>query len=305
MGQAVARELELWSNEWVPSAPIIWTTPEEFRSSITTAIDEFYVNLCNGELWTIYWCAGLGTVAAGPIIIDGEYERAKIFIECLKRRMGEAAPNGTIFYSSSAGGIYGASEDTLISEESNVAVSSSYGAMKFHVENLFRQWASDAHGRVAIGRISNLFGQGQNIQKQQGLISAACLALLKQQPLGIFVSLDTTRNYLYVADAAKIITHFTMKVMRMPVGSQELKIVCSPYNLSIAAVLYEIRKVFGRKPAVGFGNRLEMPTYTRNLSLMSIRHVELDPLQFTPMSIAIAETRRELLRELMDGLLAP
>lgn len=304
LGQAVTRELERAHGVWAPSAPIIWTTSETFQSSIEVAVEEFSCQLReNGGHWTIYWCAGIGTIGATESEIDGEYDRAAAFINCLRSELGMFAEDGTVFYSSSAGGIYGASDDSPISEDSDVAINSSYGSMKLRVELLFAKWATDMKGRVAIGRISNLYGQGQNTRKRQGLVSATCLALLRQQPLEIFVSLNTVRNYVYVDDAARIIVDFAEKVMGMASAAVEYKIVCSPYNLSIAAVLYEIRRVYGRMPFIGFGHRPSSSLHKMDLSLTSVFHTEIEPEQFTPMSIGIAETRRWLLLELMSGSL--
>ena len=305
LGGAVAREVGKSHDVWAPSKPIIWTDIDAFRSTMGAAIDEFSGGLtgCGGS-WAIYWCAGVGTIGANDVEINGEFERAEYFLRELGSRLAGAVTDGTLFYSSSAGGIYGASTVAPVSEDSEVAVNSSYGSMKLSVENLFANWASAMSCRVAIGRISNLYGCGQNFQKQQGLVSAACLSLLKQRPLEIFVPLDTIRNYLYVEDAARVIVGYTEKVSGMPIATAELKIVCSPHNLSIAALLYEIRQVYGRRPPIGLGSRPISSLHNRNLSMNSVRHIEIEPQQYTLPAVGIAEIRRSLLVEMMSGSLA-
>jgi len=47
-----------------------------------------------------------------------------------------------------------------------------------------------------VGRMSNLYGPGQNLKKVQGLISQMCLRVLTRQPLVLYVPLDTIRDYL-------------------------------------------------------------------------------------------------------------
>ena len=305
LGGAVARELGTFRDVWAPSKPISWTDIDAYQTTMDAAIDEFSSRLvgCGGP-WTIYWCAGVGTIGASDDEINGEFERAEYFLQELGSQLAGVVSDGTLFYSSSAGGIYGASTEAPISEDSEVAINTAYGSMKLRVENLFAQWASAMNCRVAIGRISNLYGCGQNVQKQQGLVSAACLALLKQRPLEIFVPLDTIRNYLYVEDAARVIVGFTEKVSGLPMATAEQKIVCSPHNLSIAALLYEIRQVYGRRPPIGLGSRPISSLHNRNLSMNSVRHLEIEPQQFTLPAVGIAEIRRSLLVELMSGSLA-
>ena len=59
-----------------------------------------------------------------------------------------------------------------------------------------RRFAAATGTAVLVGRIANLYGPGQNLAKPQGLVSQLCLANLTGQPLSIYVSLDTLRDYL-------------------------------------------------------------------------------------------------------------
>ena len=56
-----------------------------------------------------------------------------------------------------------------------------------------------------IGRIANLYGPGQNLDKPQGLVSQLCAAHLERRPVSIWVSLDTLRDYLYAPDCAQMV----------------------------------------------------------------------------------------------------
>ena len=64
---------------------------------------------------------------------------------------------------------------------------------------------------LLVGRISNLYGPGQNLAKPQGLVSQLCRAQLTRQPLSVYVSLDTMRDYLYVDDAAAMVVAATRR----------------------------------------------------------------------------------------------
>ena len=156
--------------------------------------------------------------------------------------------------------------------------------------------------RLGESRIS--YGSGQNVQKQQGLVSAACLSLLKKRPLEIFVPLDTIRNYLYVEDAARVIVGFTEKVSRMPMATAEQKIVCSPTICQLPHYSMKSARSMGTEPPIGLGSRPISSLHNRNLSMNSVRHLEIEPQQFTLPAVGIAKVRRSLLVELMSGSLA-
>jgi nucleoside-diphosphate-sugar epimerase len=79
---------------------------------------------------------------------------------------------------------------------------SAYGELKLHQEATARLMLEGVCA-VLVGRVSNLYGPGQNLAKLQGLISRLALAAATRQPLNIFVSLDTLRDYIYVDDVVE------------------------------------------------------------------------------------------------------
>lgn len=304
LGRAVSSRVGEYMTTWAPTEPISWIDEGRYQSTIDSAIGEFEQVVRNNHgNWTLFWCAGVGTIGATEVEIDGELSRLSYLLDELGRRIESLIHHGTFFYSSSAGALYGGSQEHLITEESEVSVNSAYGSMKLRAEKLLEAWASETGCRVALGRISNIYGPGQNIRKQQGLVSAACVSVLKQQPLDVFVPLDTTRNYIYVSDAAAIAVSFAEKVSTLTRSSVERKIICSPQNLSVAALLLGIRQVYGRRPPVALTSKLSSGLYNRNLSMASIRHCDVEPRQFVSPVLGIAEVRRSLLLDLMDGVL--
>lgn len=302
LGRAVRLRIEESTPTWAPTEPISWIDEETYHSTIESAVKEFEnVVRKDDGCWRIFWCAGLGTIGATHPEIDGELSRLSYLVSTLRDCLGNLTSLGTIFYSSSAGAIYGGSDEHLITEESHIAVNSRYGIVKMQAEVCLEEFARDTKCRVAIGRIATVYGSGQNIRKQQGLITAACLSALRHQPFEIFVPLDTIRNYVFVADAADIIVSFTDKVSGLSASSVERKIICSPCNLSIAALLSDLRLVIGRRPAVTLGWRPASDLYNRNLSMASVRHRDTEPAQFTSMVRGIACVRQSLLIGFMSG----
>ncbi len=109
-------------------------------------------------------------------------------------------PPAAAFIASSAGGTYaGSPDEPPYTEESTTVAVSAYGHSKLRIEAAISPMTA-AGTRVCIGRIANLYGPGQNLQKPQGLVSQLCLTHLNRQPLGIYVSLDSLRDYVFVTD---------------------------------------------------------------------------------------------------------
>lgn len=105
---------------------------------------------------------------------------------------------------SSAGGVYAGSAQPPFDVDTPAVPLSPYGELKVAQEALALELLSSTCP-VVIGRISNLYGPGQNLAKLQGLISRLALSAVTQQPINIFVPLDTIRDYIYVDDAARAI----------------------------------------------------------------------------------------------------
>ena len=80
---------------------------------------------------------------------------------------------------------------------------SAYGESKLEQERIVRAWSAATGVPAAIGRFSNLYGPGQDLTKPQGIISRLVRASLRGEPLLVFVPLDTVRDYLFAADAAR------------------------------------------------------------------------------------------------------
>ena len=56
-----------------------------------------------------------------------------------------------------------------------------------------------------MGRIANLYGPGQGLEKPQGLISQIIRSHLIRTPISIYVPLDTMRDYLFAPDCGELV----------------------------------------------------------------------------------------------------
>ena len=119
-----------------------------------------------------------------------------------------AAPRGSdgaFFFASSAGGVYAGVGAPPYDESSPVRPLGAYGQAKLDAEALVTAWSHRTGTPSLIGRIANLYGPGQNLAKAQGLISQICRSHLTGQPVSIYVSLDTLRDYFFAPDCAGLI----------------------------------------------------------------------------------------------------
>lgn len=82
-----------------------------------------------------------------------------------------AAQSGVVFLASSVGGLYAGSPAPLFDEQTVPRPLSPYGRSKQAMEGVAGDWVARTGGRVLVGRISNLYGPGQDLDKPQGLIT--------------------------------------------------------------------------------------------------------------------------------------
>ena len=120
---------------------------------------------------------------------------------------GPERSRGALFLASSAGGVYAGVGTPPFREDSPVAPLAPYGWNKLEQESLARQWSTETGTPLLVGRLSNLYGPGQNLSKAQGLITQMCLRVVARQPLVLYVPLDTIRDYLFAEDAGRLIAH--------------------------------------------------------------------------------------------------
>jgi UDP-glucose 4-epimerase len=217
-----------------------------------------------------------------------------------------AAPrgrDGTFFLASSAGGVYAGVATPPYNESSPVRPLAAYGQAKLDAEALVTAWSRHTGTSALIGRITNIYGPGQNLKKGQGLISQICLNGLTGKPLSIYVSLDTLRDYLFAPDCAGLIIDGLAR-LRQECQTHPMvitKILASQRAITISAVLGEMRRIFKRPPQIAMGASSVSSMQARNLSVRSLVWPELDHRSLTPFPVGIALTGADLLRRLQAG----
>lgn len=230
----------------VPSRPnITWSQPELVREQLTHCIREFASRLeleaPGGAM--IYWAAGAGVVSTSGRALADELQTFQHVLAELSGPVSQRRLPTALFMASSAGGVYAGTRDSLVTERSELRPLNDYGRARIEQERALEAFSLQ-HGSTPclIGRLSNLYGPGQNLAKPQGLISQMSRAQLLGEAIHIYVSLDTVRDFVYVTDCARDIVRCMDEMLVRRYPGLKVKIFASEEPTSLGRVI----SLFGR-----------------------------------------------------------
>ncbi|TFD39227.1 NAD-dependent epimerase/dehydratase family protein [Cryobacterium sp. TMT1-19] len=169
-----------------------------------------------------------------------------------------------------------------------------YGTSKLLMEAVLVGLSIATGIPVMIGRIANLHGPGQSLAKQQGIVSQVCKTSLLGQPISMFVSLDTRRDYIIVDDCAALIAQAGARLRRVDRGSPVMKILASGRSVTLASIRGEFRRLIGRRPRVVTGVSPYARLQGRDLRFLSRVWPDLDRAQKTPLVVGMSRTLADL-----------
>jgi UDP-glucose 4-epimerase len=257
LGSAVERRLG--SDVWRPERPIVWTDPD-LRKSIEDAVLGFRTWLAAEppDAWCVYWCAGNGVVGTPAGRLAAETASLRFFLDRLGAGLGDLqiALPGRVFLASSAGGVYGGSGEGRLTEAAFPRPISDYGRAKLEQEEVLREWTRDRPNiSTLVGRLSNLYGPGQHLDKPQGLISHMSRCMIFGVPVRIYVPLDTIRDYLFAEDAATQIAAGMFRLgCEAPGGGRHvIKIYGSGNETTVAGLIGVFRQISKRQVRIVSG----------------------------------------------------
>lgn len=301
LGSAIVR-LRQRQNRLVQAATVPWGRPAEATDTIVELVLQTR-EMAAGGPWQVAWCAGAGVTATGAAALDGELSLVRAVVGALVK-LGDLG-DGRLFVASSAGGLYAGAADPPFTERTEPAPISAYGRTKLATELQFARLAEASGCRVLVGRMSNLYGPGQNLAKAQGLISQLCRSHLTGQPCGVYVSLDTMRDYLFVDDAAGMVGEGLDRLDEVVgPGGTMTKILASQRSASIAALVGEARRIFRHRPPLLLGASPHAAGQSRDLRFRSVVWPALDERVLTPLPVGMDATARDVAAHLTSGALA-
>ena len=240
--------------------PIDWHDPSHANRQLIDGVRQF-ATVTEGRPWRILWTAGNATVSTTAEQTRGELSA----LQALTSGIGEFSPAGpgTIFLASSAGGVYAGSSHAPFDRGSTIAPISPYGHLKAAQESAIGVLAS--RHSVVIGRIANLYGPSQRLNKSQGLISLLVQAAATRQSLNVFVPLDTLRDYIFVEDAAAAID-IACERARDP--GVTVEVIASGRSQTVGHLIRLVEVVTKRKVPVARGQHASAQLQVRDLRLV-------------------------------------
>ncbi len=299
LGRSLMAELATRADQGLFTVPVPWGNPERAAGALSAGIDRLMA-VADGRPWRIAWCAGAGVTGTPASVFEQETATFSRFLHRLQTVAADAPRNGSLFLASSAGGVYSGSGQAPFSEHDVAGAISPYGSAKLACEQLAITFAAESGVRLLIGRIANLYGPGQNLSKPQGLVSHICRSHITGQPISVYVSLDTVRDYLYVGDCAQMIADGLDRLGNRPAAEVTLKILASGQGVTIGALLGECRRIFKRAPRVVLGASPNAKFQVRDLRLRSRVWPELDRRTLTPLAVGIAATVADMRRAMQE-----
>lgn len=152
--------------------------------------------------------------------------------------LAAAAGIRKICFASSGGTVYGLN-DSVLTENSPTDPFSPYGIIKRTFES-FLVYARHRYGiSYDIYRISNAYGEGQDVSKGLGFINTTLENIVNGRPVIIYGDGENVRDFIYVRDVGSLLTHGVTGSL----SESEVYNVSSNHPISLNDLLDLIRRV--------------------------------------------------------------
>jgi len=284
LGSALARQLD----DIFAAAPVPWNEPERAAALLNQEAERFADHV-DGSPWSVIWAAGAATTSSSGVQTRTELESLRGLLTGIRKHL--PAGKGHFFLTSSAGGVYAGSANPPFDRDTPVQPLSAYGELKLAQETLASNMLAD-FAAVTIGRVSNLYGPGQDLGKLQGLISRLALASVTRQPINIFVPLDTIRDYIYVDDAGRAI----LKLLQSSASSDPLRIevVASGSPTTVGQLIQTMNLLTKKRVPVALGSHPSAQSQASDLRM--VPSVAVDSR--TPLPVGMKDVHLDILARL-------
>jgi len=288
LGQAIEGASHRTDGRNFAARHIPWTDAAAAGGTLAAEAARFHQEAEDGH-WRVIWAAGAATTSTSVEDARAELAPLQALLEAL--RASPPRGSGRFFLASSAGGVFAGSHGAPFDAATPPIPLSPYGHLKLEQEALATRMLSSTCP-VVVGRISNLYGPGQNLDKLQGLISRLVLAALTQQSINIFVPLDTIRDYIYADDAARQVLRL-MELAGIDDGAR-VAVIGSGRPVTVGQLLQVARLVTRRRIPVGFGSHPSAASQAADLRVVPT----LEPDRLTPLAVGVKAVAIDMLRRL-------
>jgi UDP-glucose 4-epimerase len=305
LGSAIARRVAARDGwQLVDAAPLPWHDPASLAATAQSTVGALLERLAPDDDWCMVWAAGRVVTSSTAAEFDDELSQFTSVLDGVALALDGAGGShfSAVFYASSAGGVYAGSADPPFSELSPPVPISGYGHFKLAAENAVARFADERAMAAVVGRIANLYGPGQSLDKMQGLISHLTRAQLSPAPASVYVSLDTLRDYIYVDDCAELVLDCVARAIALARAGEPrtvTKNLATGTGVTIASLIGQLRSISRRNANVMLGTSAAAALQAHDLRLTSVVWPDLDRRDLTPLPVGMHNTLDEM-RALMQ-----
>lgn len=295
LGSALARRED--PDVLFRTGPVPWSCPSRAIDVLTDELRRFAARVRTDDEWEIYWAAGAGVIGSNPATFARESEIIAGFVERLGGRLPRG--RGALFFASS-GAVYAGSHSAPFSESTPPAPLSPYAIAKREQELVI---SAALAGRLphVLGRISTLYGPGQDLDKTQGLVSRTCLQAARCRPVSVYVPVDTLRDYLYVDDAARMIGRFVERARAERDLATRVRVVADGRPSSILELAARVRAISHRRIGMHHMPIATSAQHVHDLRMRTEHGAEVAGIPRTPAPNGIHAVYSDIIRRLARG----
>lgn len=227
----------------------------------------------------LIWSGGKQGFSATTAEMTTELE---LFSKVIQKVRDQFFDSLTIRLVSSAGGIYEGTDHVMSQDDTHPI--RPYAHYKLKQE----QFISDMNIPTAIYRLSTVYGYGSP-RSRVGLISALIKNDSGNQPLQIYASESTLRDYVYNIDVAREIRKDVFS------GCSGLKLLVSGRSISISSLINTVSRLTGKKPKVVYHF-----DDSNSADMLFSRSLAPDGFRVTDIHQGILETKARIMANLIS-----
>lgn len=269
LGSAVAADATARFASVVPVSGLRWDRPQRAAEVIEKANRHALAASPDGKL-VVYWCAGSGRVGTPRATFDTEQELLRRVLRDLKRLAG-AADTLVFCFASSGGGVWSGSPNVVFDERVPVDPWHDYGRAKQVHEQMVEDAVAHSAMSGLIVRISNLFGRQQWGKPLTGLVNNLTMNAIRRIPTGIYVPLDTQRDYISSRRAAVLMSESVWPLVADSIpGACKIQVVASGRSHTIGFLAVVLGRVLGRPVPLTVGYSQSSSQQPRTLAFRSV-----------------------------------
>lgn len=273
LGSAVQRRAATRGTELVPFTGLPWSDPQETVGIIDRHHEAMVEKgFFDDARWVVMWCAGGGSVGAGPESMLAETRLVAGLATSVRRLASKARIDTTFSFASSGGAIWSGAGQPVLTEESPPVPWHPYGEAKLEQERILAEEVEGSRWlRVRLARISNLYGPEPAQHPPSGLPGHLVTNALRRVPTSIYVPMDTQRDYIYVDHAADLMLDDAMDGLSDAPGTSKVDLVAAGSSHTISSLAATLTHVLTRRVPLTIGFSPLASKQPRILSFQSLK----------------------------------